>query len=65
MTKDEAYQQYEETLGLIHKQAQEAREKARMTLHQYMKTLREAAHEELDAIRVIDQKTKRSRKNAG
>ena len=64
MTRDEAYQQYEETLAKIDKLAHEAREEARTMLRDQLKTLREASHEELKSIRALEQKTKRSRKNA-
>ena len=60
MTKDELYQQYEETLALIAKQAHEANEKARTALREQLKILRDEAHEELKAIRILEQKTKRS-----
>lgn len=58
MTKDEAFRQYEEALAKINKQAYEAREEARSTLRKQLKALREASHEELKAIRAIEQKTK-------
>ena len=64
MIRDQAFQQYEETLGLIDKQAHEAREKARTTLREHLRTLREEAHGELKAIRTLEQKTKRSRQSA-
>ncbi len=57
MTKDEAFQEYEEAIKL----AYEAKEKARATLREQIENLRKAAHEELKALRVIEQKTKRSR----
>ena len=59
MIRDEAYQQYEEALAKIDKEVHEAREKARATLREQLKSLREKAHEDLKAIRVIEQKTKR------
>lgn len=59
ITRDEAFRQYEETLAKISKRAHEAREEARVTLREQLKTLREQAHEELKAIRVLEQKTKR------
>ena len=61
ITRDEAFQQYKETLAKIDKQLYRAREEARTTLQEQLKTLREASHEELRAIRVLEQKTKRSR----
>ncbi len=65
MRKDELFQQYERTLAEIDKQAHEAREKARITLREQLKILRDVAHSELNAIRKLEQKTKRGRKNAG
>uniref|UniRef100_A0A6H2A5H1 Uncharacterized protein n=1 Tax=viral metagenome TaxID=1070528 RepID=A0A6H2A5H1_9ZZZZ len=61
MTRDEAFQEYEEALAKIDKQSHEAREKARIALRERLKILRDTAHEELKAIRIIEQKTKRSR----
>jgi len=62
MTKDEVYQQYEEALDKIVKQAHNAREEARTILREQLKALRDIAHEELRAIRAIDQKTKRGKR---
>ena len=59
MITDELYQQYEETLNLIDKQAHKAREKARAILQEQLKILRDAVHEELKAIQTLEQKTKR------
>ena len=59
MTRDEAYREYEEALAEINKQARKATEKARATLHEQLKALRIAHHEELTATRTIEQKTKR------
>ena len=59
MTKDEVYQQYEETLAKIDKLAYEARKEARIALREHLKVLRNTAHEELKAIRTIEQKTRR------
>ncbi len=56
MTKDEAYQQYEETLAKIDIEAHEAKEQARNTLREQLKSLRDTAHEELKAIRALTQK---------
>lgn len=56
--KEELYQQYEEALGKIKKEAHEAREKARLTLREGLKVLREEAHKELKNIRLLEQKTK-------
>ena len=36
-------------------------EEARATLREQLKTLRDTAHEELKAIRALEQKTKRSK----
>ena len=57
--RDEAFLQYEETLARISKQSHEAMELARTTLRRKLKFLRLEAHEELKAIRVLEQKTKR------
>ena len=64
MTKDEAFQEYEEALAKIHQGAQAASEQARTILREQLKFLRDVAHSELKAIRKLEQKTKRSRKNA-
>ena len=44
MTKDEAFQQYEEELDRIGKQYTETLEKARVTLKEQLKTIREASY---------------------
>jgi len=62
MKRDEAFKEFEETLAKINKQANEAREEARATFREQLEALREQAHEELRSIRVLEQKTKRSRK---
>jgi len=62
MKKNKAYQQYEEALALINEQAHNAKEKARAILREQLKLLRDAAHEELKAIRILEQKTKRGGK---
>jgi len=62
MTRDEAYQQYQEALAKINKQAHEAKEEARTTLREQLKALQEAAHKDLKAIRAIDLRTRRSYK---
>lgn len=59
MTRDEAFLEYEKALADISKQAHEASEKARATLREQLKVLRNQAHEELKAIRTIEQKTRR------
>ncbi len=58
MTKDEAFEAYAEALAKLSKQAQEATEQARNTLRARLKALRTEHHEELKAIRVIEQKTR-------
>jgi len=63
--KDKIFLAYEEALAKIDKEAFEAREQARVTLREQLKALRDAAHAELKAIRKLEQKTKRSSKNAG
>ena len=60
MTREEAFKEYKETLAKIDKQAYEARERARVTVREQLKALRDTAHKELKAIRAIEQKTKRS-----
>jgi len=68
MTKEEAFQHYEEALAKIDKQAQEldkARQSARYVFRENLKVLCAQAHEELKAIRVLEQKTRRSKQNAG
>jgi len=57
-TGDEVFREYTEALAEINKQAHEARERARATLHKQLKTLQSANHEALKAIRAIQQKTK-------
>ena len=61
MTRDEAFQRYEEALDRITKQTHEAREGARNTLRVRLKLLRDTAHEELKAIRALEQKTRRNK----
>lgn len=61
MTKDVAYQRYKEALAKINKQACEAREDARATFREQLRVLRNASHEELKAIRVLEQQTKNER----
>ena len=59
------YQQYEETLDQLDKQAEELkakREQARLILKEQLKVLRKEAHKELKAIRTLDQKVKGSKK---
>ena len=57
MTRDEATREYEEAIAKI----DVARERARITLRERLKILNEAAHEELKAIRALEQKTKRGK----
>lgn len=59
-SRDELFQEYEETLTHIDKVANDARELAREKLKIRLKSLREECHKELKAIRSIDQKIKRS-----
>ena len=59
MTKDEAFKEYEETLDKLNKEHNRAREEARTTLQERLKTLREKAHDDLKVIRALTQKTKR------
>jgi len=59
ITRDEAFQQYEEALAKIDKEAHEARGAARTTFQSQLATIRKALHEDLKAVRAIQQKTKR------
>ena len=59
MKREEAFKQYEETLAKIDKEARKAREEAKAILHDQLKTLQDIAHEELKAIRKLEQKTRR------
>ena len=59
MTREEAYQAYEEALGRIALEALEAREKTREILRGHLQSLREECHRELKAIRALEQKTKK------
>ena len=61
MTKDEAFQQYEETLHRLSQEYNKAMEEARATLREQLKTLRDKAHTELRDIRLIEQKTKKAK----
>ena len=64
MELTEVYQHYEEALAKIDNQAQEldkARKSARYIFRVHLKVLRDKAHEELKAIRILEQKTKRSK----
>ena len=61
MTRDEAFQPYEEALATINEEAQAARDNVRDILREQLKAFREASHEELKAIRVLEQKTKYKR----
>ena len=58
MTIDEMFREYEEALARIDEQACEARKEAKATLHGRLKALQIALHEELKAVRVIQQRTK-------
>jgi len=59
ITRDEAFLQYEDSLASIDKQAQGSKEMARGILQGQLRIIREALHEELKAVRAIQQKTKR------
>ena len=61
--KEQIFKEYEEVLAKIAKTAHEESEKARTALREQLKLLRDASHEELKAIRVFEQKTRRSKKN--
>ena len=65
MTRDEAFKEYEKDSARISLQSHRARELARTILRRRLKILRENAHEELKAIRVMEQKTKRPANNKG
>lgn len=58
LTRDEAFQQYDEEIDQIDKQAHEAKEKAKATLWEQLNSLRIEHHNELKAIRLLTQKTK-------
>ncbi len=58
MTREEAILQYGAALAKIDK----AKEEARAILREHLRTLRDTAHEELKAIRDLEQKTRRSKK---
>lgn len=58
MTRDEAFQQYEKELAKIDKEAFEARRRVRATLNERLTALRVKHHEELKAIRTIQQKVR-------
>ena len=61
MTKEEAFDRYTEDVALIEEQAKEAIKNARSILRERLKVLRITHHEELKAIRVLEQKTKRGK----
>ena len=61
MSKEEVFKEYEKALARIDKQAHEAREEARATLQGQLKAIRDELHEELKTVRVISQKTRRSK----
>ena len=65
MTRQEAFLEYEKALAEITEQARKSTETARGKLREQLQVLRDNAHKELKAIRVIAQKTKRSKQNAG
>ena len=59
MTRDEAFQEYQEALDKLSREYNRARDEARGRLNIQLVALRKEAHEELKAIRAISQKTKR------
>lgn len=58
-TQDDLYQQYEKILVEINCEAHKSKERARVILREKLKELRDAAHEELKSIRIIEQRTRR------
>lgn len=56
MTKDEAFQEYEEELARISGEFDRAKEKAKARLNANLKDIRATLHEELKAVRAIQQK---------
>lgn len=63
-TKDEVFQQYEETLVKISQEFSRAKKEARATLQGQLKAIRVSLHEELKAVRAIQQKTKGGKQDA-
>ena len=61
-TKDEVFQEYAKTIAEIDHQAYEAREAARDVLRGQLKALCDKAHEDLKAIRVVEQKARGSKR---
>ena len=59
MTKDEAFQEYEEELDRLSREFNTAKEKAKATLNANLKAIRVRLHEELKAVRAIQQRTGR------
>ncbi len=58
MTRDEAFREYEEALAEITKTGREATTRARATLHEHLRIIRQFHHDELKAVRAISQKTR-------
>jgi len=58
MTKDEAYLEYEETMNKLDFAYQRAKDEARGKLNIQLKALRAQAHEELKALRALEQKAR-------
>jgi len=56
MTKDEAFQQYEETMKKLDKEYNYAKDTARGILNLNLKAIRFQLHEELKAVRAISQR---------
>ena len=56
MTKDEAFQQYQETLAMISEEFYRAKAEAKATLNAHLKAIRAELHKELKAVRDIQQK---------
>ena len=58
MNRDEAFREYEEALSLVGEQTKVATEEAKSILHERLDAIRTAHHEELKAIRAMQQKTR-------
>jgi hypothetical protein len=56
-TREMAFQDYKKTLAKLNQQ----KDKARLKLREQLKIIHNYHHEELKAIRILEQKTKRKR----
>lgn len=55
MTKEEAFAEYEEALAIITEEFDRAKAQAKATLNTNLRAIRAALHEELKAVRAIQQ----------